>query len=52
MRPPVEGKVVRGEKGLDVGDRCRAKLVEVSVPNGWIRLRCDAMKQDAVVGTH
>ena len=36
MRPPVEGKVVRGEKGLDVGDRCRAKLVEVSVPNGWI----------------
>jgi exoribonuclease R len=36
IRPPVEGKVVRGEKGLDVGDRCRAKLVEVSVPNGWI----------------
>jgi exoribonuclease-2 len=36
MRPPVEGKVVRGEKGLDVGDSCRAKLVEVSVPNGWI----------------
>jgi exoribonuclease II len=36
MRPPVEGKVVRGEKGLDVGDRCRARLVEVSVPNGWI----------------
>jgi VacB/RNase II family 3'-5' exoribonuclease len=36
MRPHVEGKVVRGGKGLDVGDRCRAKLVEVSVPNGWI----------------
>jgi exoribonuclease II len=36
MQPPVEGKVVRGGKGLDVGDRCRAKLVEVSVPNGWI----------------
>jgi exoribonuclease-2 len=36
MRPPVEGKIVRGEKGFDVGDRCRAKLVEVSVPNGWI----------------
>ncbi len=36
MRPPVEGKVVRGEQGLDVGDRCRARLVEVSVPNGWI----------------
>jgi len=36
MQPPVEGKVVHGEKGLDVGDRCRVKLVEVSVPNGWI----------------
>jgi VacB/RNase II family 3'-5' exoribonuclease len=36
LHPPVEGKVVRGERGLDVGDRCRVKLVEVSVPNGWI----------------
>ena len=36
FRPAVEGKVVRGEKGLDVGDRCRVKLLEVSVPNGWI----------------
>jgi hypothetical protein len=34
----VEGKVVRGEQDLDLGDRCRAKLVEVSVPNGWIDL--------------
>jgi len=36
FRPPVEGKVVGGETGLDVGDRCRVKLVEVSVQNGWI----------------
>jgi exoribonuclease-2 len=36
FRPAVEGKVVRGQKGLDVGDRCRVKLLEVSVPNGWI----------------
>jgi VacB/RNase II family 3'-5' exoribonuclease len=36
MQPPVEGKVVGGEKGLDVGDRCRAKLVEVSIPQGYI----------------
>jgi exoribonuclease-2 len=36
FRPAVEGKVVRGEKGLDVGDRCQVKLVEVSVANGWI----------------
>jgi exoribonuclease-2 len=36
LQPHVEGKVVRGEKGLDVGDRCRVRLVDVSVPNGWI----------------
>jgi exoribonuclease-2 len=36
FQPPVEGKVVSSEKGLDVGDRCRVKLVEVNVQNGWI----------------
>ena len=36
MRPPVEGRVVRGERGLDVGDRCRVRLAEVNIPNGWI----------------
>jgi VacB/RNase II family 3'-5' exoribonuclease len=36
MKPPVEGKVVRGETGLDVGDRCRVKLMGVNIPNGWI----------------
>jgi exoribonuclease II len=36
MKPPVEGRVVRGEAGLDVGDRCRVKLMDVNIPNGWI----------------
>jgi exoribonuclease R len=36
FHPPVEGKVVQGSKGLDVGDRCRVRLVEISVENGWI----------------
>jgi exoribonuclease II len=36
MKPPVEGKVVRGESGLDVGDRCRVRLVAVDIPNGYI----------------
>ena len=34
--PPVEGKVVRGAKGLDVGDRVRVKLLSVDVERGFI----------------
>jgi exoribonuclease-2 len=36
MKPPVEGRVIHGEAGLDVGDRCRVKLMSVNIPNGWI----------------
>jgi exoribonuclease-2 len=34
--PPAEGRVVRGERGLDVGDRVRVKLSEVDVEKGYI----------------
>ena len=34
--PPVEGKVVRGEEGLDVGDKVRVKLVATDVERGFI----------------
>ena len=34
--PPVEGRVVRGEKGLDVGDRLRVRLLSVDVDRGHI----------------
>lgn len=34
--PPVEGKLVRGEKGLDVGDRLTVRLVGVNVERGFI----------------
>lgn len=34
--PPVEGKLVRGAQGLDVGDRVRVKLVDVDVRKGFI----------------
>ena len=33
---PVEGKIVRGAKGLDVGQRVRLKLVSVDVDKGFI----------------
>ena len=34
--PPAEGRVIRGEHGLDVGDRVRVKLVEADVAKGYI----------------
>jgi exoribonuclease-2 len=36
VHPPVEGKVVRGEEGLDVGDRVRVQLVATDVERGYI----------------
>ena len=36
FNPPVEGRVVRGEKGLDVGDRLRVKLLSVDIDRGYI----------------
>ena len=33
---PVEGKLVRGFKGIDVGDRIRVQLLEVDVERGYI----------------
>jgi VacB/RNase II family 3'-5' exoribonuclease len=34
--PPAEGRVVRGERGLDVGDRVRVRLIDVNVAKGFI----------------
>lgn len=36
---PVEGKVVQGSKGLDVGDRVRVQLISVDVEKGFIDFR-------------
>jgi len=35
-RPPVEGRMVRGFQGLDVGDRVTVKLVGTNVEQGFI----------------
>jgi exoribonuclease-2 len=40
VHPPAEGRIVRGEHGLDVGDRVRVKLVEVDVAKGYIDFVC------------
>jgi exoribonuclease-2 len=36
FHPPVEGKVVHGEAGLDVGDKVRVKLIGTDVERGFI----------------
>lgn len=36
FRPPVEGKLVHGEEGLDVGDKLSVKLVSVDIQAGYI----------------
>jgi exoribonuclease-2 len=38
VAPPVEGKVVQGAEGLDVGDRVRVQLVATDVERGYIDL--------------
>ena len=36
LSPPADGRVVRGEKGLDVGDRVRVRLLSTEPERGFI----------------
>ncbi len=36
LQPPVEGKLVHGFEGLDVGDRVRVELIRTDVEQGFI----------------
>ncbi|MEO8563867.1 MAG: RNB domain-containing ribonuclease [bacterium] len=36
LSPPAEGRVMKGEKGMDVGERVRVKLVRTNVRRGFI----------------
>lgn len=36
LKPPVEGRLVQGEDGVDVGDRVSVRLAEVDVERGYI----------------
>ncbi|HMC21429.1 MAG TPA: RNB domain-containing ribonuclease [Thermoanaerobaculia bacterium] len=36
FNPPVEGKLVHGAQGCDIGDRLRVKLIAVDIPAGHI----------------
>ncbi len=36
FHPPVEGKLIHGSDGMDLGDRLHVKLIKVDVPAGHI----------------
>jgi exoribonuclease-2 len=36
MSPPVEGRVMRGERGMDVGERVRVKLIDTNPKRGFV----------------
>jgi len=36
LDPPVEGRVVRGEEGMDVGERVRVRLLHTDIERGFI----------------
>ena len=36
LRPPAEGRVMRGEQGLDVGDRVKVRLLSTDPLRGFI----------------
>ncbi|HMD68945.1 MAG TPA: RNB domain-containing ribonuclease [Chitinivibrionales bacterium] len=39
--PPVEGRLLRGQEGLEVGNRLRVKLVSINVERGYIDFEKD-----------
>ena len=36
IHPPAEGRVMRGEQGMDVGDKVRVKLLAADPYKGFI----------------
>ena len=48
LRPPVEGRVVRGERGLEVGDTVRVTLAGVDAVRGYIDFEHEGEGEDVV----
>lgn len=40
LRPPVDGRIVAGEAGLEVGDKVRVKLIDTDAEKGFIDFAC------------
>ena len=41
LRPPVDGRIVRGENGLSVGERVEIRLISANTSNGFIDFSLD-----------
>jgi exoribonuclease-2 len=39
LHPPIEGKLVSGFKGIDVGHRLKVRLLRVDIERGFIDFR-------------
>jgi ribonuclease R len=39
VKTPVEGRLVHGLDGIDVGDRIRVELISIDVERGYIDFR-------------
>ena len=39
LQPPIEGKLVQGFKGMDIGRRIRVQLIHTDVEQGFIDFR-------------
>ncbi|HSJ09972.1 MAG TPA: RNB domain-containing ribonuclease, partial [Longimicrobiales bacterium] len=46
LRPPIEGRIVQGERGLDVGDTVRLTLLRVDAERGHIDFSHDTRDTD------
>lgn len=40
LRPPVDGRIVVGENGLQIGDKVRVKLIDTDAEKGFIDFAC------------
>ena len=45
LDPPAEGRVVKGEKGLRVGQKIRVRLLSTDPYNGFIDFECTAREK-------
>jgi VacB/RNase II family 3'-5' exoribonuclease len=46
LRPPVDGRVVRGEAGLEVGEKITVKLLATNIHNGFIDFAAEDQAAD------
>lgn len=41
LKLPIEGKLVRGFEGIDIGDRLQVQLIDTNIEQGYIDFKKD-----------